>query len=402
MYFLLLTLNLFFTLAYAFTPETIKQVALERSILLQSQELEQKALEEELRFKGKWANPQLMGQFGSLRSGTISGSTTEVSLTQTIPLSDKYTLRKAMGEAALQSQLKQGEFFKNWVAHQALLSAWRVYVQRELFEHVAERTRRLELIKRYLNGRPHITPKQKAELTIINSTLLQLEKGQDDKKHELLVSINDLEFWLGKKISPEDLKFSVPVKHLSASTFSIFTEKDRELVEAKEKLRLSTLDSEIARKEKRPDLFLGGGYRVEDVTPVNHFSYAIVGLNIPIWDTGTGRAEASAIRKLRDEKQLQETQNRILLKHENQLEALKLAEKHVLRYAQPLIKQQENSIQAAEDGFKRGQIDINTFLQVETQTHETIDQVFMVWMNYLEQLSGMQLLRGEDFQWEAK
>ena len=388
--------------AASYTPSVIKELALERSSLLQVHELEKRALEQEMTTKGKWANPQVMGQFGSLRSGTMSGSTAEVSLTQAIPLSDKYSLKKAMGEAAVAAQHSQSDFYKNWVSHQAILSAWKVHVQQELFTHVSERARRLELIKRYLDSRPHVTPKQKAELTIINSMLLQLERGQDDKKHELQVAINDLEFWLGKKVQPSELAFEIPKNHLSPSGFAISTEKDQELIEARQKLQLSRLDADLARKEKRPDLFLGGGYRVENVSPLNQFTYAIVGLNIPIWDTGTGRSEASSIRRMRDEKNLEETQKRLQLKHENQLEALKLAEKHLNRYSQRLIKEQEKAIDSAEIGFKQGQIDVNTFLQVETQTHETIDQVYMAWVNYLEQLSTLQILRGETLQWEIK
>lgn len=388
--------------AASYSPSVIQELALERSSILQVHELEKRALQQEMSSKGKWANPQLMGQFGSLRSGSMSGSTAEVSLTQAIPLSDKNSLKKSMGEAALAAQHSQSEFYKNWVSHQAILSAWKVYIQQELFTHVSERARRLVLIKRYLDSRPHVTPKQRAELTIINSMLLQLERGQDDKKHDLQVAMNDLGFWLGKKVEPSELAFEIPKKHLGPEKFSISTENDQELIEARSKLKLSTLDADLARKEKRPDLFLGGGYRVENVSPVNHFSYAIVGLNIPIWDTGTSRAEASSLRKMRDEKQLEETQKRLQLKHENQLAALQLAEKHLKRYSQSLIKKQEKAIDSAELGFKQGQIDVNTFLQLETQTHETIDQVYMAWVNYLEQLSTLQLLRGEALHWELK
>jgi hypothetical protein len=391
-----------FASATNYTPLVIQEMALERSSLIQVHELEKKALTQEMSYQGRWANPQVMGQFGSLRAGSMSGSTAEVSLTQAIPLSDKFSLKKVMGEAAVAAQQYQNQFYKNWVAHQALLSAWRVYIQQQLFNHVAERTRRLQLIKRYLDSRPHVTPKQKAELIIINSMLLQLERGQDDKNHELQVAVNDLEFWLGKKVLPSELIFSIPKKQMSSHTFIVSTEKDLEWVEARQKLKVSMLDAEIARKEKRPDIFLGGGYRVEDVSPANHFTYAIVGLNIPIWDSGTGRAEAANIRKMRDEKSLEETQKRLKLKHENQLEALKLAEKHLNRFSQGLIKHQEKAIDSAEEGFKRGQIDVNTFLQVETQTHETIDQVYLAWVGYLEQLSTLQLLRGEALQWENK
>ncbi len=139
---LLISINIF-----AVTPEEIKTLAVERSAIIPVQELELRALRSESDIKGKWQNPQLMGQIGSLRSGNVSGSTLEVSITQPIPLSDKFSLRKEAAELAASHQEIQSEFFKNWVGQQAVLSAWRVQVYHELLKHGKGRNKRLNLVK---------------------------------------------------------------------------------------------------------------------------------------------------------------------------------------------------------------------------------------------------------------
>lgn len=298
------------------TADEISSTAIERSSSLNAQEMKARALQSDSALKGKWQNPQLMGQFGSLKSGNVRGSTAEISFTQPIPLSNKFSLRKEITLLALETQKKQTDFFKRWVSHQAILATWRIYVTGELLKHGTERTQRLGLIKRYLETRPKVTIRQRVELSIITSMLYQLEKMRDMKKHDYEISKSDLEFWLGKSLNESEVPFTIPDQYRFIESNTLNTEREIELAQARNILKISQMDSELASKERRPDLFLGGGYRVENVTPVNHFSYAIVGLNIPLWDTGSSRVEAARARETRDEKNLEETEKKLVLKQQ--------------------------------------------------------------------------------------
>jgi outer membrane protein TolC len=160
------------------------------------------------------------------------------------------------------------------------------------------------------------------------------------------------------------------------------------------------MDQELATKERRPDLFLGAGYRVENVTPENHFSYAIVGLNFPIWDTGSSRLDAAKVREKRDLKNLEEIEKRLILKHQKQIDLVKYSIEQLKRFPKQLVRQNESAIHEAEVGFRQGLLDVNTFILAETQSHEIIDQVFISWINYLENLSSLQLMKGEKLNWE--
>lgn len=386
----------------AVTLQEIKEWALEKSSTISAQEMETHALTLEANHKSKWQNPQLMSQVGSLKSGSIQGMTVEVSVTQAIPLSDKFSLRKEMAELAIHQQKNQNEFYKKWVTHQALLAAWKVHIAQELFHRGVERAKRISLIKSYLQTRPRVTIKQKVDLSIISSILVQLETMQDQKKQELELAKNDLTFWTGKKILEKDIPVKMPDNYLLVPTLEISNSQDTDLLQAKNQLQISKLDSEIAKKEKRPDLFLGGGYRVEDVVPVNHFSYAIIGINIPIWDTGKSRWEIAQAREKRDQKILEEMQQKTILKQQNQIERLKYDLAQLKRFPKSFIHSNELAIKNAEIGFQQSLVDVNTFIQAETQSHEVIDQVYTVWLNYLEDLSAFQLMKGEEFNWEKK
>ena len=383
------------------TLDEIKNIAIERSASLNAQEMEVRALQNEVSLMGKWQNPQLMGQFGGLKAGVArEGLTAELSFTQPIPLSNKFTVKKEMAEVAKLQQERQTSFFKNWVGHQAILSAWRVYVNYELYQHGIERAKRLQLIKKYIDSRPRISSKQKVEASLIESSLLQLERMQDQKSHELNLSLSDFEFWTGKKLRPQDLSLNIPESINFDLQEKIDFSKNLEVTAAKGQLEVAELDKNLAIKERRPDLFLGAGYRVEDVVPVNRFSYGIIGINIPIWDTGHYRKEAANARYQRDQKQFEEVQRQVELKLRKQLQTVQYTIGQVKKFPKSFIKSQEKAIQIAEEGFKQGVVDVNTLLMSETQSHEVIDQVFVSWMDYLVSTSTFQLLKGEEFVWQ--
>lgn len=385
--------------AFSMSLGEITTLAIERSSSLNAQDMEGRALQSESYLKGRWQNPQVLGQFGTLKSGNVRGSTVEISFTQPIPLSDKYSLRREIANMALENQKKQTEFFKQWVSHQAILATWRVYVTNELFKHGSERTKRLSLVKKYLETRPRVTIKQRVDMSIISSTLYQLEKMQDLKKQDFEIAKGDLEFWLGRALLENEIPFGLPDKYSFVENFELDTSKDLEMIQAKNNVKMSQLDHELASKERRPDLFLGGGYRVENVVPENHFSYAIVGLNIPLWDTGYSRLEAARIRERRDQKNLEEAERRLILKQQKQIELVKFSVEQLKRFPKKMIASNEQAIKEAEVGFRQGLVDVNTFILAETQSHEVIDQVFISWMGYLDNISSFQLMKNEKLDW---
>jgi hypothetical protein len=396
---MLLIFLFFFASARAITTSEIGQLAIEHSASLRAEEMEARALGFEANTKSKWQNPQLMGQFGNLKSGSVSGATAEVSFTQSIPLSNKFSLRRELAEAAMAAQGERTQNFKIWVQHQAQLSAWKLYIAQELFSHGVERAKRLALVKKYMETRPRVSARQRVELSLIASTLLQLERMQDERAHALTLAMSDLEFWTGKVIAPEELDLKIPESPQLITIDDTRFEEDLELKAAKRSLEIATIDKEMAQKDRRPDLFVGAGYRLEDVTPVNHFSYGIVGLNIPLWDNGTDKVETTGARLIRDQRRLTETNRRVELRHKQQAEAVRFAMVQLKRFPKRFITTSESAIHEAERGFKQGLLDVNTFLQSETQSHEVIDQVVLAWVAYLENVSAWQLMRGEEFRW---
>jgi hypothetical protein len=65
-----------------------------------------------------------------------------------------------------------------------------------------------------------------------------------------------------------------------------------------------------------------------------------------------------------------------------------------------LLIKNETAIQEAEKGFKQSVLDVSLFIQAETQSHEMIDQVYVAWMEYIDNLSALLLLNNKDLNWK--
>ncbi len=386
----------------AVTFEELKGLAMERSLSLEARELEARALEADAVTAGRWQNPLVSGQFGTLRSGSSQGATTEVSVTQPIPLSDRFGLRRQLVELAVSQQKTRTDFYRLWVRHQAVLAGWRVVTAQALYEHRVERSRRLNLIKSNIESRPRVSARQRVELALIRTALLRIEGYQEEKASELKRALADLEFWTGKSFIAKELAFDLPREVPVTIPAADGHLESLEMILAKGDLRGATIEAELARKERRPDLLVGAGHRLEAVAPRNYFSYAILGVTVPIWDTGSGRLEAANVRRQVGENELRQAERTAALKYLKMSEELALARTRIKRFSPDLIPKTERSLEEAEAGFRQGLIDANVFLQAETQFHEVIDEVYHAWVMYLETLSDYQLTRKEDLSWQLK
>lgn len=381
-------------------PE-IRGLARAHSSSLKAREMEERALQKDLEFKGKWANPQLLGQIGSLKSGDTRGSTFEVTLTQSVPVTNKFALRRELARKAFENQGVQKERFQNWVEHQALLSAWRVRMRYELHSHGIERAERIRLIERYLATHPRASIRQRVERSIFSSMVLQLQRQHDQKKLDLAQAEDELTYWIGQKVPASEIRGTIPPENRLRLPPEATHRKDPEWIDAQHRLEAARIESRMASSERWPDLIIGAGYRVERVVPSNQFTYGMIGLTLPLWDGGFSRHDSAEARFQKSELELEEVGRRIRLKHEQQLAQARFDLHQIQRFPITLVREQERAIREAEEGFKQRLIDVNTFVQAETQTHEVLDQIYLSWQAYLESLSSLQLLNGEPLEWEA-
>jgi outer membrane protein TolC len=325
----------------------------------------------------------------------VRGSVTDLTLSQPIPWPGKRKVRVETQEFIQKiSELSKSQAELE-VLHRVFLLSSELAAFQELESHFYERQRRFSLIEQSLRSRPQASPKQKVERDLIESQIKLLEKGMIDflarkeaLKWELriLTNTNFEEVVFPWENLPQAL---LKDKYLESIDLGPFEKRLR----LEEKVAQNKIEE--ARLQARPDIMVGVNYRQESVAPVNHFYHGQVSVVIPIIDRGQHSVEEARAQEMRVK-----AINKV---HRDNVEAL-LHQQYALYESRkksleifPLkdLNRIESKFFVAEDSFRKGFIDALTFLQIDSQVHENIDQIFLSRVEYVSALSELNLLIGK-------
>lgn len=389
---LFLSLSLF---AQKLTVQDLLKSAKNYSPKIQAEGFQILASEASIKQARVFSNPIFTFQGGSLKSGTQTGSVSDLTLSQPLPWPGK---RKARVETQEFLQ-KISELSKSQVElevlHRSFILSSELAAIQELETHYHERKRRFSLIEQSLRSRPQASPKQKVDRDLIESQIKLLEKGMIDflarkeaLKWELRILSNTS---FEEIIFPwENLPKALPKDQYLESVADGLLEQRLRLQEKVAQNRVKE-----ARLEARPDILVGVNYRQENVAPINHFYHGQVSVVIPIVDYGQHSVQEARAQEMRVKAshQMERDNMKALLHHQYALYESRKKSLDVF----PLkdLNRIESKFYDAEDSFRKGFIDALTFLQIDSQVHENIDQIYLSRVEYVSAISELNLLIGQ-------
>lgn len=389
-YFFLILVSII-TAAEATTPKELSKLVAERAPLIKMYLEQENASEADVRQSKILANPTLTYQGGELRSIGTKGVVTDITLTQPLPWPGKR-------EAGIRNQEFLSKISKlNLIeakvelGHRVYLLAYELASLIEIEQHNKERRDRFALISKYLNSRPLVSPRQLLEKDLILTQLRIVEKSMNEATARRKGLERELQILTGL---PE-IKVTVDWKNLPKSHdrsfyFSEYTTSIR-FKKMHEELRASENRIESARLNARPDILVGVNYRKEDVQPANHFYHGQISVVIPIMDHGQQSVQSARAQLRHNEAQLKLIDQESKTQLEQFFESYQSALKNIELFPLTLKEQSERRFKQAEEAFRKGQIDVMTFLQSDTQVHENIDLIYTTRLEYLNSLSGLEL-----------
>lgn len=391
---ILILLFLFVFSAIANTPSELSQLARERApqikIYLEGANVGKGLLKQ----SHLLANPIFTYQGGRLKSATQTGQVTDLTLMQPIPWPGKRAASIRSNEFLARISEMDVSESKLFLAHRVYLLAYSLAVNTEIEKHNKERRDRFKIISKYLATRPLASPKQILDRDLIESQIRLLEKvmyelsaRKNGLKEELrlLTGVSDFEV----KIDWEKL----PGPHDRDFYYSNLGEGWR-IKKVNQSVQLSENRVEEARLQARPDILIGVNYRQENVAPVNHFYHGQVAVVIPIVDRGQHSVQIARAQVRKEQASMQLTVQETNTEFGYAYEDLKAAENALSIFPLNLRKKSEDRFFKAEDAFRKGQIDALTFLQSDTQVHESISLVYSSRLEYLMSLSRVEQLIG--------
>lgn len=389
-----------FSQALAKTPTELVQLVQERAPLIKVFAEQQIASEASIKKSRTLGNPVLSFQGGELRTAGQRGGIVDFTLMQPLPWPGKRTT--AIQEQEFLSKISRLslEEIKIELAHRVYLLAYELALVTEIEAHNKERRDRFNLISRYLTSRPMVSPKVALEKDLILSQLRVVEKTMNQATARKRGLEKELQILSGLESVSVNVDWAkLPSSHDKARYLSEYSQSYafRKMQEEK---KISENKIEAARLEARPDIMVGVNYRQENVAPVNHFYHGQVSVVIPIVDRGqhSEQQARAELRKTEAEIQLLDQETRMELEY--LMQDLELAKRNLEIFPLSLRDQSELRFRKAEEAFRKGQIDVMTFLQSDTQVHENVHLVYDSRLEYLTTLSRLERKVGHQMERE--
>ncbi len=357
---------------------------------------------EEKRFAAKqsrrFQNPEGSASVGQKEVSSISGPLLEFSLTQPFLFPGKRELRAGIAD----SDTEMAKINKSKAEIVLIIDVTRVVyehaINHQKSEFAHKRQERFELIKSYLAGRAFATPQKKAERNIVESRLrkiiaenLEIETSLKDslEKIRLYTRLEDND----PKIQAPWLKGTTDLDENQWQTKVLGNNPDL----AAQRLLVNRTGQELslARKERWSDFSVSAFYGEESAGETERRLGAGIALPLPLLNLNTGNIK-SLIRKYEAEKFLLSFQERELsVRLRQAVNEFEAARKSVLLYPQPLFSNLKEQIRESEEAFRKGQLDLLLFLEVDEQTEETYYRALDAQLGLVDKLSNLYLLAGE-------
>lgn len=265
----------------------------------------------------------------------------------------------------------------------------------ELEKHNKERKKRFSLIERFLRSRPLASPIQRVEKNLIETQLKLIETQMYDIETKKRSVTEQLKHLTGEEELSVTLSWVTDKNLPPKESFRSRLHLGPDLKRSQNLEELAVNRVEEAKYLAKPDILVGANYRKENVAPVNHFYHANLSIVIPIIDRGQHSLEIARANARREEANKRLVEMNAFAALNRSYQALESAFESTKVFDIRDLKRGEENFREAEDAFRKGRIDVTTFLQSDMQIHESIDLAYLSLIKYYTALSEIKLLTGE-------
>lgn len=378
--------------------------AADNAPLLKASELNVESAGEWAKQEGRWENPDISVSHGSYTEMGVRGTATNLAVLQSVPVFGQKDIARKIGEQEMRIAESDRNIQKLVVHHDVVGTTYRLAAILEQEKHIAHRRERLELITRYLRTRPFASPVQVIEKNLIENRMREIEEKIAEllsKKEEIWQHLN-LYLGLEASIVPQVKWYSTPVTTAVPDIMNL-QNSSPDLIRQSQRMSKAELQLEREGKRAYPNIQLGAGHYDQEVGTNQQSSLVgIVQFSVPLWNRGTNARNAaraeSEMEKLKFEYKRREVGSAL----QKSVVHLKETERKIELYPPTLVEKLEKQMHAAESNWKKGLVNATAFLELENQVHEQTDRVYDVQVEYVQALSQLQVLIGQNPSMESK
>lgn len=322
-----------------------------------------------------WEGPSAGFLLGRKTEPAGSGPSYELSASVPLPLTGEPGLRGRRLDLETESGRIQRAASEVLVTAIVAQGAFEYSASRRKAVFAESRRKRFELIQSYLTGRVFPTPQRKAESRIVQHRLNNLAADAIQSEAGARASLVKLRTYA--PLAPEQTP-EVEVPWLSGARRLDEKEwMDRALAENPElraqklAVRGAGLDRTLASREGLPDAALVGSYERAKAAETEKTYGLGLSLSFPAWNANRSGVKSAEKRKLAEERLLGFAERKLEADLLHTLVEYEAARQVVLKYTPATLTELESQLQAADEGFSKGQVDLLTLLELDGSAAET-------------------------------
>ena len=157
----------------------------------------------------------------------------------------------------------------------------------------------------------------------------------------------------------------------------------------------SKSESSFEKNQRLPDLALTGGLsKGQSGNPEDNYTVGVQ-VAVPLFNMNNNKARASrlALQQAQTKKEL--TTQQLIRDFENTYSQYVLSKEQIQKFPLKKLSEMETAMLRMTEQFKRGQIDLITFVEADLSHDMLIDETLNIQMNYIQALSQLSFLVGE-------
>lgn len=267
----------------------------------------------------------------------------------------------------------------------------------EKMKRVDNHVKRIEILKGYLRSRQFVSAQKKSEAFIVENKIRILRKELEDLSvhtRSLWLQLNMLlqletqqqlqTFWVNQALE-------IPKNEYHQKMLR--TNHDLEL--SKFEIERSQSESSYEKNQRLPDLSLTGGVsKGQSGNPEDNYT---VGLQVavPLFNMNNNKVRAShlSLQQAKTKKELVAQQ--LAREFEDIYSQYSLSKEQIQKFPLKKLSEMEDTMLRMTEQFKRGQVDLMTFVEADLSHDMLIDETLNIQMNYIHALGQLSVLVGE-------
>jgi len=379
------------------TTKELVDRAIEKNLAIDALKLESHALRAKTSQAKRWEDPGL--ELGAERKNDSLGDTdfAKIGLSQFVPRPGRQSAKEAMAAYAERANEVDRQNTELEVRNRVLQLIYFYRAASEKAAHAKERYDRIRTVATYLRSRPFASPQKRAEAAIVRSKLMVLEKDLRKLEADHRAAWHSLNLYVGLE---RGAKIATP--WYKAAPKLALPELLQKAEAANPEVKRQTLRAQaqegelrLARTEAWPGLTLSMNFTSgSGASPEKTYGLGVA-FPLPVFNGNRGNIQSAESSKLAEEARLKWARERAASSLISAFERYSVAAASMLDLSPDKIGALEREMTDIDSSFKRGQVDLITFLEADAQHFESLNSILDAQTEFLSALGDLLLLIGE-------